>query len=566
MLIYLFFCLFIQPLSSFMTGIDIITELLFDCRQHLRDETLSTEFVRDMVGSLHQCVCDIRVTNSFMLMTINRCIDYTKASKGLKLVPKFETTELLETLLLPLSCMKNIQNKVHIELLSLPASICSHVITDKQWLQENVLCLLSNAVKYSASGKISVAVSLALDTSSTGGNSSPSSPASSPQRQAAARKTSSLALLPRSTSSSHINFRRVCPLSLSSASAEDLGIKPDKYVLRVEVEDEGIGMTEQAMSELFSPFKQTQRLAGGTGLGLFSLAKRIEALRGQCGVCRRRDGKQGSLFWFTIPYRPDEEERRKKKDADGGLSRVVSVDSIGDVSNLNCTIDEEAIMHSPYPPATISAADMMTQPMVSHSAEAQLIPVAIQTNSSMHSQSSNQASAPFRILLVDDSPSVLKMMSMMLRRQGHVVTIAENGAIALDLLTSRLSSRSTEQSASAVSTIFDIVLMDLQMPVMDGIEAVKRLRQFEAQRLAIANTTGYVDQTSRNTVHDDHAVRMSSQSRQLVIGLSANCEDDVLQETASVGFDAFLPKPFSLNSFLELVNELHVVQTALLEI
>lgn len=59
------------------------------------------------------------------------------------------------------------------------------------------------------------------------------------------------------------------------------------------------------MQALFSPFKQTQRLAGGTGLGLYSLAKRLEALNGRYGVAKRRDGRQGSLFWFSIPYRPD---------------------------------------------------------------------------------------------------------------------------------------------------------------------------------------------------------------------------------------------------------------------
>ncbi|RYY77507.1 HAMP domain-containing histidine kinase, partial [archaeon] len=93
-----------------------------------------------------------------MLMTINRCIDYTKASKGLRLVPKYETIDLLDTLSLPLNCMKDIQNRISIQLLPLPSSICSHVITDKQWLQENVLCLLSNAVKYSSEGEVLVKV------------------------------------------------------------------------------------------------------------------------------------------------------------------------------------------------------------------------------------------------------------------------------------------------------------------------------------------------------------------------------------------------------------------------
>ena len=43
----------------------------------------------------------------------------------------------------------------------------------------------------------------------------------------------------------------------------------------------------------------------GTGLGLFSLAKRVEALGGHYGVRNRPDGVQGSIFWFAIPYKPD---------------------------------------------------------------------------------------------------------------------------------------------------------------------------------------------------------------------------------------------------------------------
>jgi len=49
--------------------------------------------------------------NNFMLMTINRCMDYTKASKGLKLKPKYETVDLVEIIRLlsrPLNCIKNI--------------------------------------------------------------------------------------------------------------------------------------------------------------------------------------------------------------------------------------------------------------------------------------------------------------------------------------------------------------------------------------------------------------------------------------------------------------------------
>jgi signal transduction histidine kinase len=48
--------------------------------------------------------------------------------------------------------------------------------------------------------------------------------------------------------------------------------------VRVSIEDTGIGLSKETRDTLFQPFKQAQRMAGGTGLGLFSLSKRMEAL------------------------------------------------------------------------------------------------------------------------------------------------------------------------------------------------------------------------------------------------------------------------------------------------
>ena len=88
--------------------------------------------MQSQFDSLLQCFKNIRNTNTFMLMTINRCLDYTKASRGLKLAPKYETVDLMETLSMPLQCMKNIQDRIGIEMEEIGAEICSHVITDKQ--------------------------------------------------------------------------------------------------------------------------------------------------------------------------------------------------------------------------------------------------------------------------------------------------------------------------------------------------------------------------------------------------------------------------------------------------
>jgi hypothetical protein len=74
------------------------------------------------------------------------------------------------------------------------------------------------------------------------------------------------------------------------------------------------------------------------------------------------------------------------------------------------------------------------------------------------------ASAHMRVLLVEDHVINQKLATVLIERDGHTVQVANNGQEALDLL--------AEQP-------FDLVLMDMMMPVMDGIEATKRLRASE---------------------------------------------------------------------------------------
>ncbi len=70
------------------------------------------------------------------------------------------------------------------------------------------------------------------------------------------------------------------------------------------------------------------------------------------------------------------------------------------------------------------------------------------------------------VLVVDDIPDNIRLVRSILRKQGYSVTTAENGAIALQ---------------AAQTTKFDLILMDIQMPVMDGIEATHLIRQWEKE-------------------------------------------------------------------------------------
>eukprot|EP00981_Chlorochromonas_danica_P009354 scaffold2636_cov176-Ochromonas_danica.AAC.8 len=498
------------PLSSFWGGIEYISQVMKDVTYKHRQQHLSRSDMEDFIQSISSCVTNMRNTNSFMLMTINRCIDYTKASKGVKLVPKFETMDLMETLSLPLNCMKDIQQRVSIVLEAVSREICSHIITDKQWLQENVLCLLSNAVKYSNEGEVVIRVTKEV------------AYANSALIDENNKKGGSVDDLDSKTGLAFVNTFRIVPSAKVYCSTDLVEDDAGEEFLKIEVEDHGIGLSEDAMANLFTPFKQAQRLAGGTGLGLFSLAKRIEALDGKCGVERRRDGLEGSLFWFMIPYRPDntlssstEQCCSPKRDE----PVVVVAEQKSSPSSRKSL--KRAFTEGVRPLPTLDADE---EAMV-------------------------QRSGKLDILVVDDSPAVLKMTTMMLRRHKHIVITATNGAEAVKKVNERISIR---------GSAFDIILMDLQMPVMDGLEATRRLRALEKSGIftSLPRTRTVSASSELNILEQGLFVedmeRPLPPLYNLIIGVSANSDDETAKAAQEVGMDAFISKPFNLDTFYKI--------------
>lgn len=118
-----------------------------------------------------------------------------------------------------------------------------------------------------------------------------------------------------------------------------------------------------------------------------------------------------------------------------------------------------------------------------------------------------------RILLAEDGLDNQRLIVHVLRNAGAEVTVAENGQVAVDL------ALAAEQAGSA----FDITLMDIQMPVMDGYEATRQLRK-----------TGYTNP---------------------IIALTANTTTGNRQKCLDIGCDDYLMKPFDISTLVTVVAQ-----------
>ncbi len=582
-----------SPLSSFMSGIEVINEEIKVLK--INSIRLINKDVSDCINSIESTTKYVQNVNNFMLMTINRCLDCTKASNGLKLTPNYETLDLQETLSLPVECMSNTQQKISIELLPWnDRAICSHIITDKQWLQENILCLLSNAVKYSSEGSITVSVSLKSKDFFPGQREKSAAVLEAASTNAISSETSSVTQT--RINSSHSSIARIISLfTLAKYKVLPAGVNPENCngtatvhsldnefsnqnrkkkrgfgsvhslfnvtsaaetqpidsieFLVFSIEDTGIGMSDEARKHLFNPFKQNQRLAGGTGLGLYSLSKRIDALEGIYGVDKRKDGKQGSLFWFAIPYKPDFEMSKMAMTEE---SEKVSGNKIAPLGVLSASVThqmDESVsvsnhypnlnVHIPHPQRendrSISATERLNfnHSRVPHSPgrDKRIKFLMEEDKLSSEERSSAKEKTRYKILIADDTASVAKMMKRLLERHGHFVKTVGNGATALKVIQKQIQSvvdgfHPEEQ--------FDLVLMDLQMPVMDGLEASRRIRSFEEE------------------INQKHNL----QCHQAIICVSANGDTETMEEAREAGIDAFIPKPFTYETFITAVEHL----------
>jgi two-component system, sensor histidine kinase and response regulator len=355
---------------------------------------------------------------------------------------------------------------------------------------------------------------------------------------------------------------------------------------RLEVQDSGIGIPAEQRELIFDAFRQadssTTRRYGGTGLGLTICRDLVELLQGKIDVDAARDDDgnetQGSRFYFEVPFEIVEEGKppgepssesksRARKErvvlvaADSRwrcllereilrLNYAVTVASFEQIAAREPTFLYEAGNH------TIVIADTreldfqsgMTAPVVVRwvllsplvNAQPNAIPPwlrhadvrwlprpvrrgelaeALEVDGSPSASEADGEQIDCQtctadVLLVEDSPVSQTVLNDMLTSLGHQVTLAGNGVEAIK---------------ACQEHRFDVVLMDIQMPEVDGLTATRKIREYEHS------------QTDPCTP-------------QLILALTAHASQEDRSQCSQAGMNGFLIKPIHLDNLRHAIH------------
>ncbi len=340
---------------------------------------------------------------------------------------------------------------------------------------------------------------------------------------------------------------------------------PGLVTLRIEVQDTGIGIPPDAQERIFERFTQadesTTRRYGGTGLGL-AIARQLAELLGGSLVVESTPGL-GSCFRFqgTFARRPDGQRTLngqvvlvgegaaaaacRRRLGDWGAEVVlasspeavrIALDKVGRQRALVLVEtpagDLDRRWHAEaggrWPAEPLNVILLGATPSATGNYLARLPQAAADDHlyASLHAAlagadgavAEGDAAAPTpawasrRILVAEDNRINQLVIEKMLQNANHQVTLVGNGEQALDALAERE---------------FDLVIMDLNMPVMGGLDAV-RLHRF---------ATGGHDLPP-------------------FVALTADATSDSRRQCEAAGMDAYLTKPVELQELLALVDRL----------
>jgi PAS domain S-box-containing protein len=350
---------------------------------------------------------------------------------------------------------------------------------------------------------------------------------------------------------------------------------------RFEIQDSGIGLSPEQQAQLFKPFNQadnsTSRKFGGTGLGLSISKSLVDMMGGTIGI--ESVLGQGATFWFDLPLTPSAQQppalptylsgTKVLLVDDNETNRdiishhlnawqcVVQAESSGNTGLIELEI--AALSDSPYDIAIIDlqlpdmdgrevARAMNANPLLSHTPRVLLSSSGFIGETERHSlgfsyclfkpvrtmqlfdalwntiTNAPQLAATVKseityvhyhdkqILVVEDNSINQKVIMAALARFKITPDVAGNGVEALELLE---------------KNHYDLILMDCQMPIMDGYETTQRLRAHDSIYRCVATVP--------------------------IIALTAHNTSSEREKCLAVGMNDYLGKPFNRHTFNQML-------------
>jgi len=339
-------------------------------------------------------------------------------------------------------------------------------------------------------------------------------------------------------------------------------IARDGERLRFEVADTGVGISESQRAGLFQHFAQadssTTRRFGGTGLGLAISKRLVQSMDGDIGVESVPD--EGSTFWFTArlgdcterPAAPPGVGRRAAvvdSLAEGRAAGAAALRSLGltlgdapDVTLVRLPVDEllRAAVLAAHPPGpgVLYTVNLIDRCEIVHTVLPPETPVVTEplrldelrraVDAARGQASITPEPAPrhredygLRVLVAEDNLVNQRVIAHLLKREGCDALVVPNGARAVDLIR---------------DDHFDLVLMDCQMPEMDGFEATRAIRALESGDTAMGRTP--------------------------IVAMTANAMKGDRERCLECGMDDYLSKPVEIDALRAVLAQLGALAAA----